>query len=121
MCDLTFAALRGANIARLPQFRNARGEIANAMPDGSDWSLSDWYTAMSGEAGEAGNVLTKIRRGDFTLEAARPKLASEFADVVIYLDILAKQAGIDLGEAVRDKFNEVSNRVGSTVMLRGES
>lgn len=38
---LTFAELREANIARLPQFKNKHGEPAHSQPDGSDWSISD--------------------------------------------------------------------------------
>jgi hypothetical protein len=35
---LTFNALRGANAARLPQFKNKHGELAHSKPDGSDWT-----------------------------------------------------------------------------------
>lgn len=114
---LTFNVLREANKRRLPQYKNAKGEPAHEKKDGSDWSLNDWLTAVVGELGEAANVLKKVRRGDFTLNEARPKLANEFADVVTYLDILAKQCGIDLGNATIHKFNAVSNRVGSDIYI----
>ena len=114
---LTFNTLRGGNTARLPQFKNAKGEPAHSEPDGSDWSLNDWYTAVSGELGELGNVLKKVRRGDLSLDEARPELSKELADVVTYLDLLAKQCGVDLGEATIAKFNEVSERVGSNVRI----
>lgn len=117
---LTFNALRGANTARLPQFKNKKGEPAHSQPDGSDWSLNDWLTAAVGELGEAANVLKKVRRGDLTLDEARDDLAKEFADVVTYLDILANRCGIDLGQATIDKFNEISKRVGSNVRLRAD-
>lgn len=114
---LTFNALRGANKARLPQFRNRKGEPAHSQPDGSDWALSAWCNAVTGELGEAANLIKKIERGDLTLDEARAELAKEFADVVTYLDILAFRAGVDLGRVTMDKFNEVSRRVGSTVRL----
>ena len=114
---LTFNTLRGGNTARLPEFKNNKGETAHAKADGSDWSLNDWMTACVGELGEAANVLKKVRRGDLTLDEARPKLIMEFADVVIYLDIMAKQAGIDLGAAVMETFNNKSGKVGSRVRL----
>lgn len=114
---LTFNTLRGGNEARLPEFKNSKGEMAHTEVDGSDWSLNDWAVAMIGEAGEACNVLKKIRRGDLTLEEARPKLTQEFADVIIYLDLLAKRAGINLGEAVIETFNVKSELVGSRVRL----
>lgn len=112
---LTFPALRSANVARLPTFRNANGEPAHSEADGSDWGLGDWCTAVTGEVGELANLLKKVRRGDLTLEQARAAIATELADVVIYLDILAFRCGVDLGEATVAKFNAVSARVESPV------
>ena len=114
---LSFDVLRAANTARLPTFKNAKGELSHPVRDGhnDNWSLNDWCTAVTGELGEAANILKKIRRGDFTLEEARIELAKELADVQIYLDLLALAAGINLGQATVDKFNEVSVRVGSII------
>lgn len=109
---LTFNTLRSANLARLPEFKNAKGEPAHSKPDGSDWSLGEWCNAVVGELGEAANIIKKIQREDISLEDARSQLADELADVVTYLDILAYQAGIDLGKATTDKWNKVSERVG---------
>lgn len=117
---LTFNDLREANKARLPQFKNSKGEPAHEKPDGSDWSLAEWMNAVAGELGEAANIIKKIRRGDLSLEEARPMLAAEFADIVTYLDITAFQAGVDLGQATMDKFNKVSERVGSNISLDAE-
>lgn len=114
---LSFNTLREANKARLPQFKNPKGEPAHSEPDGSDWSLSDWMTAVAGELGEAANIIKKVNRGDLSLDEARPLLAKEYADVATYLDILAMRTGVDLGKAVKEKFNEVSDRVGSTVKI----
>ena len=116
--SMSFEDLREANTLRLPQFKNSLGLPAHEKADGSDWSLNDWGIAVAGELGEAANILKKIRRGDFTLEAAREDLGKELADAVTYLDILAMQAGIDLGEATRLKFNEVSERVKANVFIR---
>lgn len=117
MINLTFQELREANIARLPQFKNRKGEPAHSESDGRDWKLSAWSNAVCGELGEAANIIKKIERGDFTLEEVRNELADELADVVTYLDILAMRAGIDLGKAVINKFNEVSYRVQADVFL----
>lgn len=117
---LSLNTLREANRVRLPQFKNAKGEPAHSEPDGSDWSLSDWMNAVSGEVGEAANIIKKIRRGDLSIEEARPALAKEFADILTYLDITAMQAGVNLGEATIEKFNEVSERVGSTIRLAAD-
>jgi NTP pyrophosphatase (non-canonical NTP hydrolase) len=114
---LSFRTLRAANEQRLPQFKDAKGRQAHSQSDGSDWSPADWMTASVGELGELANIMKKVRRGDLTIDEARPEMAKELADVVTYLDILAKQLDIDLGEAVREKFNEVSRRVGAAVFI----
>lgn len=121
MNQLKFSDLRIANLKRLPQFKNAVGEMAHSEPDGSDWSPADWMVAVVGELGEAANLMKKIRRGDFAtpcdMQEAKDKLQKEFADFITYADIMAAQFGIDLGEAVMYKFNEVSRRVDSTVFM----
>lgn len=114
---LTFNALRGANLARLPEFRNKHGGLAHSKTDGSDWSPAQWLQALVGELGEYANIMKKVERGDLTKEEAAPLIADELADVQTYLDILAYQVGVDLGEATRAKFNRVSIRVRSRVRL----
>jgi NTP pyrophosphatase (non-canonical NTP hydrolase) len=49
---------------------------------------------------EAGEVLEHFQWGD---EADKAELASELADVMLYLLQLASISGIDLGQAVMDK------------------
>lgn len=126
---LTFNALRGANTARLPQFKNSKGEQAHSKPDGSDWSPAQWLQAVMGELGEYANKRKKFERGDITAEEFAVEAAKELADVQTYLDILAMRCldtniahprGINLGEATIDKFNEVSIRVGSDVRLAAD-
>lgn len=117
MSDLSFDILRKANQERLLQFKNPKGELVHRKPDGSDWGLAQWCNAVTGELGEAANIIKKVERGDYSLDEARESLAKELADVVTYLDLLAFRAGVDLGEATVQKFNEVSTRVGSTVFI----
>jgi NTP pyrophosphatase (non-canonical NTP hydrolase) len=107
---LDLDALRGANAARLPLYYEKGCPVWN--------NLSQWSNACLGELGEAANIIKKIERGDLTLEQARPMLAKEFADVQCYLDLLAMHAGVDLSQATVEKFNEVSERVGSDIELR---
>ena len=70
-----------------------------------------------GELGEYANIRKKFERGDITEEEFQVEAAKELADVQIYLDILAFRLGIDLGSAVKRKFNEVSKRVGSPILI----
>jgi NTP pyrophosphatase (non-canonical NTP hydrolase) len=114
---ITFATLRDANVARLPRFKNKKGLPAHSQPDGSDWALSTWCNAVLGELGELANLIKKVERGDLTLDEAREVAGKECADVATYLDILAYKLGVDLGQAVMDKFNEVSHRVDAGVYI----
>jgi NTP pyrophosphatase (non-canonical NTP hydrolase) len=110
--DLSLQELRYANVAR-----------AEKWHEGADpWSLADWSNALAGEVGEACNVVKKIRRIETGTPKSRPgerdrdrliaALAVELADTMIYLDLLAHAAGIDLGVAVREKFNSTSEAFG---------
>ena len=124
---LTFTQLREANKKRLPLFKNCHGEIAHDKPDGSDWSPAQWLQAVIGELGEYANFRKKYERGDISFETFGENAARELADVQTYLDILAQRCldinglahhhGINLGEATRVKFNDVSDRVGCDVKL----
>ena len=90
----------------------------------SDWSLSDWMTATTGELGEAANIAKKINRhrdgirgNTQKLEDLQRALADELADTFIYLDLLAQSQGIDLGSAVIAKFNRKSEDMGCPVRI----
>lgn len=117
---LTFNTLRCGNITRLPLFKNAKGEAAHSKPDGSDWSDAEWLQAVVGELGEYANLRKKMQRGDISGPEAKQALADELADVVIYLDILAFRLGIDLGQAVMEKWNRTSAKVGADLYIDAE-
>jgi NTP pyrophosphatase (non-canonical NTP hydrolase) len=107
MRRLSFDDLSAANWNRLvltPKYRVCVEE----------WVASDWSNALAGETGEFCNLVKKVRVGENIDTEA---LAKELADVVIYADLCAQHFGIDLGEAVTRKFNEVSLRVGSEERL----
>ncbi len=101
---LTFETLRDANVERND----------TSWPQCAMWTPTDWGCAAAGEMGEACNLLKKMLRGD---TVPLRDVGYEIADVVIYLDLLAAKLNIDLGEAVRAKFNVVSKRVNSVVTL----
>lgn len=86
------------------------------------WSLSDWITATVGELGEAANIAKKLNRvrdgipGNKETEAElRAALRDELADVFIYLDLTCASQGFSLEEAVRDKFNRTSRKLGCSI------
>lgn len=117
---LTFNTLRGGNTARLPEFKNRHGELAHSRADGSDWSPAQWLQAVVGELGEYANIRKKFERGDLDQHEFYQLACDELADVVVYLDLLAMQLGINLGEAVMEKFNRTSIRVGSQIRLAAD-
>lgn len=112
---LDFTELSRTNDARKARWHSGAEE----------WTGADWSNAMCGEAGEAANVVKKLRRhetgigagpGVFPGAKGEPyntmellaKLADEIADVILYADLLASFYGIDTEAAVRAKFNRVS-------------
>lgn len=110
--SLNFEELRAANKSRAERWHG---------PSTEPWSLADWSNAMCGEAGEAANVVKKIRRWQTSIGQSYntpgevelySDLAEEIADLLIYADLLAMNANIDLGEAIRHKFNHVSVKQG---------
>ena len=117
---LTFNELSAVNTARCNRWHGS-------FPLNKDgWTGADWSNAMQGEAGEAGNVVKKLRRLDIGSRQAEQgglsdaqmrtallgKLAKEIGDTAIYLDLLATFYGLDLGDCVRLAFNQVSEREG---------
>lgn len=111
--QLTFDQLTVTNESRCRRWHPG-------FPTDDAWNGADWSNAMQGEAGEAGNVVKKLRRIEGAFQDARrydreelvAKLAEECADTVIYLDLLATYYGINLPDAIRRKFNLVSEREG---------
>lgn len=109
---LTFAAFATANRTRCRRWHG---------PDSEAWTGADWSNAMCGEAGEAANVVKKLRRlethanpgpddpPEFEL---RNMLADEIGDVIAYVFLLADHYSIDVATAVAQKFNRVSARQG---------
>jgi len=88
----------------------------------SDWSMSDWICAITGEIGEAANIVKKLNRVRDGIAGNDPltespiqlhqALAYELADVYIYLDLAVQAAGFDL-ETIRDiKFAITSKKIG---------
>lgn len=101
---LTLSRLREANIARCEQMWHPVDA----------WSPTDWATAAAGELGEACNLIKKLRRGE---DVPQHLIGYELADTLAYIDLLAERLGIDLEAVYREKFNIVSENVGSDVRL----
>lgn len=98
---LPLGNLRAANVQRMAR--------TPAFAQCQTWNEADWFMALAGEVGELANLLKKRKRGIGQVPTDKD-IASEMADILIYLDLLAEYQGINLSEAVREKFNEVSAR-----------
>lgn len=111
--DLTFKAVSDINRERANRWHGDP-----FWKDG--WTGADWSNAMAGEAGEACNVVKKLRRQDFGIQQAEASsreqllesLAKEIGDTFLYLDLLAQYYRLDLAKCVVDTFNRVSVREG---------
>ena len=101
---LSFAKLREVNSARCSKDIRAL----------DSWTPLEWGGALAGETGELCNFLKKMRRGE---KIDKKDLAHELADIITYADLLAATLDIDLGEAVKEKFNIVSKRWNSKYTL----
>jgi NTP pyrophosphatase (non-canonical NTP hydrolase) len=105
--------MRYGVLEQLHEVNEMRSEAAFGFPL-TDWSPMEWGCAIAGEAGELANFLKKkVRDGVDN----KDDIAKEMADVIIYIDLLSSLLEIDLPAAIRNKFNEVSDRKGVDIKL----
>jgi len=130
---LTFSVLRETNVVRC---QVGFGHTIES------WSVAEWGNAAAGEGGEAvgaylalatinkmgeaNNLAKKLLRfrdkvgGNLLGKSEsdyRRELGKEIADMVIYADLWAASQGIDLGNAVREAFNNKSDELGCSIKL----
>ena len=106
----SFDLLREANVTRQREWD--RGDVITIEYRGNE---------LAGEVGEACNIVKKLARERLGVRGSRAtleQLADELADVIICADLVAMQAGIDLGRAVARKFNSTSEKNGLSTFLR---
>lgn len=79
---------------------------------------------FSGEAGEVANAVKKVYRAqngiignNKDINDLMENLVEEIGDVLITIDLLANEYGIDLEHAVKTKFNKTSNKVNIPVYM----
>lgn len=88
--------------------------------NGADIPLSFRGLELAGEAGEVCNELKKIERTRLGMvggKSGMQDLQEELADVIVCVDLIAMDLGIDLGDALREKFNKTSEKYGLVTML----
>lgn len=107
--DLSLYSLRLANINRDKEWN-------------PDKKLTPLFraTELGGEVGEALNIVKKLEREKLGIKGSRTtkrELASELADILICVDLLAMEYGIDLSQSLRITFNATSEKQNLSVML----
>lgn len=111
-------------IKTYPTLRHANRARQQEWDPGDQLSLAYRGNELAGEAGEACNVIKKLERERLGIPGSRDTLehlAQELADVVICADLIAMDAGIDLDQAVRVKFNLTSINVGLATRMEDRS
>lgn len=106
---LSFSKLRRKNIQRQHEW-DSDNQI----------SLSYRGNELAGETGEACNIIKKLERERLDIKGSRAtkkQLAEELADIIICADLIAMHEEIDLEQAVRDKFNATSEKIGLKTRL----
>ena len=106
---ITFNVLREANRRRQQEWPgNDKADVAFRAIE------------LAGEAGEVAEAIKKFLRAERGIKgstATREDVASEMGDMLVSLDLLADELGIDLGDAVRSKFNQTSEKYGMRTYL----
>ena len=106
---LTFNVLREANRRRQQEWPgNEKADVAFSAIE------------VAGEAGEVSEAVKKFLRAERGIKgstATKEDIAAEMGDLLVSLDLLADRLGIDLGEAVRRKFNATSEKYGMRTYL----
>lgn len=109
MDTVEFSTLTEANAARQKEW-----------DAGNQLTLAYRGNEMAGEVGEACNVIKKLERERLGIRGSRDTvehLMEELADVVICAHLCAMAVDGDLEQAVRDKFNATSEKMGLKTRL----
>lgn len=105
------------DIERFTELNNKRCNESFFPVD--SWSATDWGCALAGEVGELCNFLKKIKRNhtmDITWSDIPPDaVKKEIGDIFAYLNLICIKLGINMEDAIIDKFNEVSDRLNSDI------
>ena len=101
---MNLEVLRKANIERQQEW-----DPSNKI------DLSYRGNELAGESGEVSNVIKKLERERLGIRGSRDTLehlAEELADVIICVDLIAAHTGINLSDAIKNKFNATAEANG---------
>jgi NTP pyrophosphatase (non-canonical NTP hydrolase) len=113
---LTFQQFSQANKKRCES--PAPNGFGESIEDDSAYDVEHWALAVGEEAGEVlGAVLGMTGRKARKKHLTKENVFKEIGDTAACLDLLAQRLGSTLGECMLQKFNEVSDRIGSDIKL----
>ena len=104
----------------LQELRDANEKRHVEWANGAEIPLSFRGLELAGEAGEVCNELKKIERTRLGMVGGKvgtQDLQEELADVIVCVDLIAMDLGIDLGAVLRAKFNKTSEKYGLVTRL----
>lgn len=104
----------------LDELRGANRERQKEWPGNEQCDVAFRALEVAGEAGEVAEAVKKYLRAERGIKgstATIEDIASEMADVIVGIDLLADQLGIELPSAVREKFNATSVKYGLATRL----
>jgi len=95
------------------RWKQIDGQLAEFVAE-RDWAQfhdpKNLIMALTSEAGELAEILRWVGSGDADRAAREPanrdRIASEVADVAIFLLLLCERVGIDLPQAILDKIEQ---------------
>lgn len=105
---------------KFSDLRAANTERQREWPGNDQADIAFRGLEVAGEFGEVAEAIKKylrVERGIRGSTATLDDVASEMADAIIALDLLAGQLDIDLGNAVAEKFNATSKKYGLNTRL----
>lgn len=73
--------------------------------------------ALGGEVGELQQEIKRMMDEGTLTEERRIRIGNEISDIQTYADLCAQHCGLDPEAILKQKFNEVSDRVGSDIKL----
>lgn len=104
----------------LQELRAANEKRHVEWAKGVEIPLSFRGLELAGEAGEACNELKKLERTRLDMVGGKTgveDLQEELADVLVCVDLIAMDLGIDLSKALQEKFNKTSEKYGLQTRL----
>lgn len=104
----------------LDNLRSANRQRQEEWPGNDQADIPFRALEVAGEAGEVSEAVKKylrLMRGIKGSTATREDVANEMGDLLISLDLLADEMGIDLSEATARKFNATSEKYGFETRL----